>query len=136
MQRTVRLMALLVAAAAAVSGCAASSGTGKIVPAFATPNRPAVASGIPRLHAPQIVTITLVKGRVSGPSRVQVNRDSKVRLTVVADVVDHVFVNGYAVDLLTRVHAPVQEEFVASRAGSFQVRLRKSGLLLTTLVVS
>lgn len=136
MQRTVRLIAMALAATATAAGCGSSSGSGKIVPAFATPNRPAIASGIPRLHTPQIVTITVTHGSVSALSRVPVNLNSKVRLTVVADVLDHVFVNGYNVDLLTQPGAPVQEEFVASRAGSFQVRLRKSGLLLTTLVVS
>lgn len=136
MHRTVRQGSLAVAAAALLAGCGANAGTGKVVPAFATPNRPSIASGVPRLHTPQIVTITFANGHSSGPSRVAVNRNSRVRLSVTADVVDRVVVQGYPVDLLTVIHAPVQAQFVADHAGTFAVRLRSAGTLLTTLVVS
>lgn len=131
-----RTAAAVASVLALLSGCAAG-GNGRNVPAPATPHRLSIASGIPRANTPQIISLVIANGKVTGGTgTVPVVQNSMVRLTVLADRVDTVTVQGYPVDLLTRIGAPVQVEFLATRAGTFQVRLRDRDLLLTTLVVS
>lgn len=134
-----RLAASLGLATAAVlllAGCRSSSPSAVTAP-LATPNRLPVASGIPRQHAPQVISLTVHAGAVEGGARVfQVVQDSRVQLDVVADVTARVSVAGYSVDALTSPGAAVQLNLVATRAGDFQVRLADQGLLLATLHVA
>lgn len=100
-----------------------------------TPSRLEVAEDIDQ-EAPQIVNVTVTGDGVSGDSGVvEVRLNSPVQLIVLADTQDMVVVEGYGFDFRTEPGRPVIFDFVADRAGTFEVRLRESGLLLTTLSV-
>lgn len=101
-----------------------------------TPTRLEVADAIPQQGVPQIVGVTVADGEASGDTGiVEVRADSLVRLVVLVDALDVVEVEGYGLDIRTEVNRPVQEEFLATERGDFDVRLRESGLLLTRLRV-
>lgn len=101
-----------------------------------TPSRLEVAEDI-RQQGPQIVNVTVTDEGVSGDSgTVSVREDSAVRLVVLADSQDTAVVEGYDLDFRTEPGRPVMFDFVADQAGTFEVRLQDSGLLLTTLVVA
>lgn len=105
-------------------------------PPLATPNRAEVAEELPAREAPQIISVTLADGQVTGDTgTVPVVLNSPVRLTVVVDVADTVIVDGYGFSLRTEINSPVQLEFPADIAGTFLVRLEESGRVLTTLQI-
>lgn len=126
------------AALVLVAACGSSSaGPPATTPAQVTPIRPSVGSEIPRSQAPQIISLVVQNGDVNGDiGTVAVRLNSAVRLTVVADVADVVRVQGYGVDQRTSPTRPIQIDFVASKAGTFPVRLVQHNLLLTRLHVS
>lgn len=101
----------------------------------ATPSRLEVAEDIDQ-DGPQIVNVTVTDDGVSGDTgEVGVRLNTQVQLIVLADTQDTAVVEGYALDFRTEPGRPVKSEFLADQAGTFEVRLRDSGLLLTTLVV-
>lgn len=108
-------------------------------PVVSSPNAPSVSSALPERPdraVPQIVSVTFVDGVLTGDvGTVPVQLGSLVRLTVVSDVADVVVVGGYGQSIRTAIDRAVQIEVLADMAGSFDVRLRDSGTLLTTLVV-
>lgn len=105
-------------------------------PPLATPNRADVADDVRSVGVPQLVNVTLADGQATGDTgTVPVVLNSPVRVTVVADVVDTVVVEGYSITSITQIGSPVQIEFPADRPGTFPVRLEGSGRVLTTLQV-
>lgn len=121
-----------------LSGCA-EEGPGSFEATrapLATPNRADVADEIPVRGVPQVIGLTLAGGAVSGDTGdVAVVLNSPVRVTVLADVVDTVVIDGYDLTFLTTIGSAAQLEFVADRPGAFPVRLEDSGLVLATLQV-
>ena len=100
-----------------------------------TPSRLEVADIIDQT-GPQRVSVTVIGREVTGDTgTVEVRKNSPVQLTVLADSVDQAVVEGYG-DVRTEDGRPVIFEFLADEPGTFEVRLRGSGLLLTTLVVA
>lgn len=108
-------------------------------PVVSSPNAPSVSTALPERPdraVPQIVNVSLQDGGVTGDTgEVRVNLGSLVRLTVLSDVSDVVVLEGYGQTVLTSVDQAVQLDVLADQRGTFDVRLRDSGMRLTTLVV-
>ena len=106
-------------------------------PVVVAPDNPSVAGSVQDPTAPRIVSIVITAGTTTGDTGVvSLQRNVPVRLTVISDVADTVFVEGYDLRVLATAGVPVQLDFLAATAGEFQVRLEDSGLALTTLQVS
>ena len=73
---------------------------------------------------------------VEGPSELEVDLGSEVRLVVVTDTADHIHVHGYDLFFDSNPGEVVEIEFVADVPGVFEVELEESGLLLLELEVS
>lgn len=108
-------------------------------PVISSPNAPDVSTALPERpdrSVPQIVNVSLQDGGVTGDvGQVPVRLGSLVRMTVLADVSDVVVLEGYGQTVQTSVDQAVQLEVLADKAGTFPVRLRDAGMVLTTLVV-
>lgn len=106
-------------------------------PDLAQPDLPSVADGVSQQGQPQLVNLLVEDGRVIGvPATVDLALNTRVRLTVTADVADELVVKGYdAVTQLT-VDEPVQLTLIVDEPGEFPVSLVSSGKVLTTLRVS
>ena len=126
-----------VAVAMALSGCGDDDVASEQTPRpLVSPSRLEVADEIDTQGRPQVVSVTLAEGDLLGDTGLTyVREDSKVQLTVLADVLDVVEVEGYGLELRTEVGRPVKITFPATEPGQFEVRLREAGTVLTTLDV-
>lgn len=85
----------------------------------------------------QVVAVTVAGGEVSGDiGRVEVPMGTRVRLTITADVTDEVHVHGFDLNEDVTPGQASQIEFVADRAGVFEVELHDSRQVLTRLQIA
>lgn len=107
------------------------------LPMLVSPSLPAVASGVPQAGQPQMVSISISGGRATGDTGpVPIKKDTEVRITVLSDVTDVLLLEGYQRRAQVSIGSPVQLEFIADRTGTFDVVLERSGMKVTSLVVS
>jgi heme/copper-type cytochrome/quinol oxidase subunit 2 len=69
------------------------------------------------------------------PRRVDVPKDSQVRLTVTSDVDDELHVHGYEIEEELEAGRPTTVEFVADQQGVFEVETHETELQLMQLEV-
>jgi hypothetical protein len=82
------------------------------------------------------VSVAVTDGKVEPkPRRVDVERDSQVRLIVTSDVDDAVHVHGYEIEAELEAGRPTTVEFVADQSGIFEVETHESELELLQLEV-
>lgn len=137
--RLVRTTLVVPALALVLAGCGASEDPepSGARPDLARPDLPSVAEGVSQDGQPQLVNLVLVDGRVSGvPETVGIAVNTRVRLTVTADVADELVVEGYDTTTQLTVDEPVQLTLILDEPGEFPVSLVSSGKVLTTLRVS
>lgn len=149
MRRTSRAAVLAAALGCLlVSGCAGSSPDDAAAPA-ATPTTAApttaAPTAVPTTTTPtaepspddaQTVSLTVAGGEVSGDTgRVEVPLGEMVRVVVTADVAEEIHVHGFDLHQNTVADQPTTLEFVADRAGVFEIELEESKTLLTRLQV-
>lgn len=135
--RPVVLLVTLPLALGALAACADEPpAVGQPRPVLSEPNQLDSAPGLTDNEDVQLVNVTFVDGTLTGDvGGVRVVLGSPLRVTVVTDVADTVVIEGFDQRILTAIDQPVQIELIASDAGEFDVRLEKSGTVLTTLVV-
>lgn len=136
----VRLVALLVTlplALGALAGCSEEPpAVSQPRPVLSEANGLDSAAGLTDDEDVQLVNVTFIDGVLTGDvGIVPVALGSPLRLTVVTDVADTVVIEGFDQNILTAIDQPVQIELIASDAGEFDVKLQKSGKVLTTLDV-
>jgi hypothetical protein len=121
----------------ALGGCASGdddSGTASSPSATAGGS----ASSSPATEAQQAVEISVAvtDGKVEPkPHRVEVAKDSQVRLIVTSDVDDELHVHGYEVEAELEAGRPTTVELVADQTGIFEVETHESELELLQLEV-
>jgi hypothetical protein len=121
----------------ALGGCASGdddSGTASSPSATAGGS----ASSSPATEAQQAVEISVAvtDGKVDPkPHRVEVAKDSQVRLIVTSDVDDELHVHGYEVEAELEAGRPTTVELVADQTGIFEVETHESELELLQLEV-
>lgn len=129
-------------ALALVAGLSACGGGADPEPAgprpdLARPDLPSVAEGVSQEGQPKLVNLIVTEGRVSGVGTVvDVEVNTRVRLTVTADVADELVGRGVDARAQLTVDEPVQLTLIMDRAGDFPVALAGSDRVLTTLRVS
>jgi len=134
----IRRTALLLAAALLVglSGCAGDD-TAVSEPA-ASSDEPSATGSASESATDDVVEITVSvrDGKVSpAPRRVEVAKDSQVRLLVTSDVDDAVHVHGAEIEEPLEAGRTTTVEFVADQDGVFEVETHDSGLELLQLEV-
>ena len=88
-----------------------------------------------RIKGAEIV-VAVVHGRVQPPThRVEVTKDTHIRLLVTSDEADEVHVHGYDIEHRLEADRQATVEFVADQAGLFEIETHDSGLQLVQLVV-
>ncbi len=132
-------LAALCATAVTLAGCgdgADPEPSGR-APLLVQPSQPSVADDITQEGVPQLVSVTLADGAVTGAiGSVPVALNTRVRLTALTDTSEVLLVQGYGVRAQLTVGEPVQLTFIADRRGTFPVVLEASGKVLTTLQVN
>lgn len=126
----------------ALSGCApgddtsaATSTSGSPTPSGSSSSEPDVSATEDTDRAVEI-TVSVQDGTVSPPPRrVEVPKDSQVRLLVTSDVDDEVHVHGFEVEERLEAGRTTTLEFVADEPGVFEVETHESGLELLQLEV-
>ncbi len=104
-------------------------------PVLVQPSQPGVASDVGQ-STQRRISLIVTKGRTSGVSEVvEVRLNTRIRLTVTADVADVLVVEGYGARAQLTVDEPASLTFIADRAGDFAVSLERSGQVLTRLRV-
>jgi len=82
------------------------------------------------------VSVAVTDGKVEPkPHRVEVAKDSQVRLIVTSDVDDELHVHGYEVEAELEAGRPTTVELVADQTGIFEVETHESELELLQLEV-
>ena len=82
------------------------------------------------------VSLTVAGGQVTGDTgRVEVPVGTTVRLSITSDAADEVHVHGFDLTSAVSPGQATQLEFVADRAGIFEVELHDAGTVLTRLQV-
>jgi hypothetical protein len=82
------------------------------------------------------ISVAVTDGMVEPkPRRVEVARDSQVRLIVTSDVDDELHVHGYEVEAELEAGRPTTVELVADQTGIFEVETHESELELLQLEV-
>jgi hypothetical protein len=82
------------------------------------------------------VSVSVRDGKVRPkPRRVDVLKDSQVRLTVTSDVDDELHVHGYEIEEELEAGRATTVEFVADQDGVFEVETHETGLQLMQLEV-
>lgn len=142
--RSARAVAACALAVLAVAACGsgdedagpASAPTVTVTPtsdAAATPQAP---SASPTPDDSLAVDLTVSGGEVSGDTgRVEVPAGTRVRLSITSDVADEVHVHGFELTSSVSPGQATQVEFVADRAGVYEVELHEAGTVLTRLQV-
>jgi hypothetical protein len=121
---------------AAAGGCA--SGDDSSDAASTSPSAAGSSSGSPSPAAEQAteIAVAVTDGKVEPkPRRVEVDKDSQVRLIVTSDVDDELHVHGYEVEADLEAGRPTTVEFVADQSGIFEVETHESDLELLQLEV-
>lgn len=104
-------------------------------PVLVQPSQPGVASGVGQ-SGDRRISLIITKGKVSGVSKtVELRLNTRVRLTVTADVADVLVLEGYDARAQLAVNEPTQLTFITDKAGEFAVSLEGSGQVLTRLRV-
>ena len=138
-RRTSCLLAALVLAV--VTGCA--SGDAEPGDEAGTPSPQATSatsspSGAGETETEKVVEISVAvtDGTVRPkPRRVEVDRDSQVRLLVTSDVDDELHVHGFDIEEPLEAGRTTTVELVADQSGIFEVETHESGLELLQLEV-
>jgi cobalamin biosynthesis protein CbiD len=140
-----RVPALLAAVAmvVALGGCAAGdddSGepgdAGPTTSPAATAGSEASSSPVTETEQVVEVSVAVTDGKVEPkPRRIEVAKDSQVRLIVTSDVDDAVHVHGYEIEAELEAGRPTTVEFVADQSGIFEVETHESELELLQLEV-
>lgn len=82
------------------------------------------------------ISVAVADGKVDpAPRRVEVPKDSQVRLIVTSDVDDELHVHGYEVEEELEAGRPTTVELTADQTGIFEVETHESELELLQLVV-
>lgn len=139
--------ALVLVAALALTGCSTgASEPAAPAPVAAATEAPSADPTAAPTAAPeptvepddaQVIAVTVAGGEVTGDiGRVEVPMGTIIRLVVTSDTADEVHVHGF--DLYSDVTPgqPGQLEFVADRAGVFEVEFHDSRQVLTRLQIA
>jgi hypothetical protein len=128
----------LTACAGTVQGAATSSP--RATSAAPTPSAAATPSSPQPVVTPddaRTVSVTVAGGEVTGDTgRVEVPLGTRVRLSVTADVADEIHVHGFDLYQDVSPGQASQLEFVADRAGVYEVELHDARQVLTRLQIS
>ncbi|MGZ4573218.1 MAG: cupredoxin domain-containing protein [Blastococcus sp.] len=130
---------LLLAVALLTAGCAASPSrsvpsSSASAPASSLPSSTSP-SATDRIKGTEIV-VAVKNGKVSPPThRVQVTKDTHVRLIVTSDTADEVHVHGYDIEKELAPGKPTTLRFTADVPGVFEVELHKANLVILRLQV-
>jgi hypothetical protein len=82
------------------------------------------------------IRVSVTDGTVQpSPRRVEVEKDSQVRLLVTSDVDDELHVHGYQIEAELEAGRPTAVEFAADQTGLFEVETHESELELLQLEV-
>ena len=127
----------------ALGGCASGDDEPGGSAAAGTTTSPSATTSDPSSSAPAAeteqaveVSVAVTDGKVEPePRRVEVPRDSQVRLIVTSDVDDELHVHGYEVEAGLEAGRPTTVEFVADQSGLFEVETHESELELVQLEV-
>ena len=138
-RRTSCLLAALLLAA--VTGCA---GEGEAEPSEPSTSAASAASSAPESSAASTeetekvveISVAVTDGNVRPkPRRVEVDRDSQVRLLVTSDVDDELHVHGFDIAEPLEAGRTTTVELVADQSGIFEVETHESELELLQLEV-
>jgi len=127
-------------------GCAADDGSsGPATPSGSASSSgsasPSASSGSASSSAEETdeaveITVSVRDGKVSPkPRRVEVEKDSQVRLLVTSDVDDEIHVHGFEIEAALEAGRTATVEFVADQDGVFEVETHDLGLALVQLQV-
>jgi hypothetical protein len=138
-----RIPCLFVAAVlVGVTGCASGSGnaedagSGATTSASPTAASPTDAAAEQQRHSSVAISVAVAGGKVSPRTqRIDVPKDSRVRLQVTTDVDDEVHVHGYDLEEPLEAGRTATIEFVADQQGVFTVETHEGGLKLLQLEV-
>ena len=82
------------------------------------------------------IRVSVADGKVKpSPRRIEVAKDSQVRLLVTSDVDDAVHLHGYEIEAELEAGRPTTVEFAADQTGLFEVETHESELELLQLEV-
>lgn len=140
-----RSSALLAAAALLTLSACGSGGESQSATTPATPSTSGTASSSPPTspspteeERDQVVEVrvSVADGKVKPATRrVEVERDSQVRLLITSDVDDDVHVHGYDIEATLEAGRTTTVELVADQQGVFEVETHDGGLTLLQLQV-
>lgn len=83
------------------------------------------------------IKVNFVGHQVDPPQSVyQVGKDKDVRIEVNSSTADEVYVHGYDKKVVVQANYPATVEFIADKAGRFDVEMRQSHVRLFQLKVS
>ena len=126
--------------ALALGGCASgddgSDDAGTTSSPSATTGGPASSGPASDIEQAVEISVAVTDGKVEPkPRRVEVAKDSQVRLIVTSDVDDELHVHGYEVEAELEAGRPTTIELVADQTGIFEVETHESELELLQLEV-
>lgn len=137
-----RTPCLFAAALLLLGGCASGDDTGTepSTPSASSPAGSSAAMPVPssgdEAEKAVEVSVAISDGKVSPkPRRIEVAKDSRVRLLVTSDVDDAVHVHGYDVEEDLEAGRTTTVEFEVDQAGVFEVETHESELELLQLEV-
>jgi hypothetical protein len=136
--RLVPALLVAVALAAAAGGCASGDDSDAGGTSASPVSGSSSGSSSPSADTEQAVEIAVAvtDGKVEPkPRRVDVAKDSQVRLIVTSDVDDELHVHGYEVEAELEAGRPTTVELVADQTGIFEVETHESELELLQLEV-
>ena len=124
----------------ALGGCASGDDdpgdAGTTASASATTGGSASSSPATETEQAVEISVAVTDGKVEPePRRVEVAKDSQVRLIVTSDVDDELHVHGYEVEAELEAGRPTTVELVADQTGIFEVETHETELELLQLEV-
>jgi hypothetical protein len=121
----------------ALGGCASGDDdSGTASSPSATAGRSASSSPATEAQQAVEISVAVTDGKVEPkPHRVEVAKDSQVRLIVTSDVDDELHVHGYEVEAELEAGRPTTVELVADQTGIFEVETHETELELLQLEV-
>ena len=124
----------------ALGGCASgdddSGDAGTTTSPAATSSGSASSSPATETEQAVEISVAVTDGKVEPkPHRVEVERDSQVRLIVTSDVDDELHVHGYEIEKELPAGEQVTIEFTADQAGVFEIETHETELQLAQLEV-